>query len=103
LQNRLVRLIEEIEAFYGRGGYRLGLAAKDRDLIPELDGFLKMVDVGISALIQEALRPSSPSERGVAIALSLVDYAAWAAIAKRIDAPERQRILAHLITAGLSA
>src|SRR5688572_10129188 len=30
LQNRIVRLIEEIEAFYARGGYRLGLAAKDR-------------------------------------------------------------------------
>jgi AcrR family transcriptional regulator len=103
LENRLVRLVDEIEAFYARRGYRLGIAARDRGVIPEIDAFLTAVEAGIGALVREALRPSAPSETAVAIAISLIDYPAWAALARRIDAPDRQRVLVRLITAGLSA
>lgn len=101
LEDRLVHLVDEIEAFYSRRGYRLGIAARDRGVIPEIDGFLSAVEAGLGAFVREALRPSSPSETAIAVAISLLDYPAWAAMARRVEAPERQRVLVHLIKAGL--
>ena len=35
-QQRLERLVAELDAFYGRGAVWLGIAARDRDRVPEL-------------------------------------------------------------------
>src|SRR3954452_2972642 len=45
-RERLVRLVEEVDAFYARGAHRLGLAARDRELVPELNDFLTAVEAG---------------------------------------------------------
>jgi hypothetical protein len=54
-RDRLVLLVEELNAFYARGALRLALAARDRDLVSELDGFLTAVQAGVMALVREVL------------------------------------------------
>ena len=44
---RLERLVGEVDAFYERGSFRLMAAGNDRDRVPELDQFLRMVDAGL--------------------------------------------------------
>jgi AcrR family transcriptional regulator len=81
-RTRLERLVEELDAFYQRGAHRLALAARDRDLIPELDAFLTAVDVGVEALVREALAGADPASRQVRIAVALVSFPVWAAVGR---------------------
>ena len=70
-RERLVRLVEEVDAFYARGAHRLALATRDRELVPELDDFLTAVEAGVMALVREGAgacrgpRTLSPSCRRV--------------------------------------
>ena len=54
-QQRLERLVAELDAFYDRGAVWLGIAARDRDRVPELDAFLRQVEAGVEALVREAI------------------------------------------------
>ena len=40
-RQRLERLVSELDAFYDRAAVWLGIAAHDRDRVPELDAFLR--------------------------------------------------------------
>lgn len=77
IRQRLSRLVQELDAFYARSAHRLSLAARDRDLVPELDQFLAAVDAGVAAMVREALRPADPSERVVAVATAMMSFAVW--------------------------
>jgi AcrR family transcriptional regulator len=74
---RLAKLVEEIEAFYRRGALRLGLAGRDRELVPELDHFLKAVEAGVEAYVEEALAPSEPSRRTVEVVAAMMSFPVW--------------------------
>jgi AcrR family transcriptional regulator len=76
---RLRRLVEELDGFYARGALRLGLASRDRELVPELDQFLSIVEAGVTAMVGEALRPADPSERALAVANAMMSFPVWAA------------------------
>jgi AcrR family transcriptional regulator len=78
---RLTRLVEELNAFYERGAHRLALAARDRELVPELDQFLMMVDAGVEALVREALTGRG-SDREVPIGMSIMSFPVWSALRK---------------------
>jgi AcrR family transcriptional regulator len=86
LRDRLGRLIAEVDAFYVRGSYRLKLAARDRELIPELDQFLMAVDMGLEALVRTALAPIDPSDRVVRVAMTLIGLPVWQEL-RRLDLP----------------
>jgi AcrR family transcriptional regulator len=81
-QARLARMVAEIDAFYARGAHRLALAGRDRELVPQLDGFLGAVEAGIAAVVAEALRHEQLPERALRIATALMGFPVWEALKK---------------------
>lgn len=77
IEQRLEKLLKEVDDFYERGALRLNLAARDREIIPELDGFLCAIEAGVAALVKEALAPIEASERQVETALVLMSFRVW--------------------------
>jgi AcrR family transcriptional regulator len=77
LDERLERLVEEIDAFYRRGALRLGLAGRDREFIPALEHFLRAVEAGVEAYVKEALAPSKPPKRTVEVVAALMSFPVW--------------------------
>ncbi len=102
--DRLERLIAELDDFYERGALRLGLAARDRELVPELDGFLSAVEGGVAALVQEALKDATVSEEAIKVVLGLVSFPVWAAF-QRLSLPdgESTRVRLRLLECGIAA
>jgi AcrR family transcriptional regulator len=74
---RLARLVEELDAFYSRGALRLRLAARDRELVPALHGFLTAVEAGVEALVREALANSGEPEPAIKMAIMLTSFPVW--------------------------
>lgn len=74
---RLRHLVRDIDAFYERGAHRLSLAARDRDLVPELAQFLAAVDAGVAATVCEALKPANPTDQTVAVVSALMSFPVW--------------------------
>jgi AcrR family transcriptional regulator len=74
---RLAKLVDELDAFYGRGALRLKLASRDRDLLPELNGFLTAVEAGVEALVREALANSGEPEPAIKMAIMLTSFPVW--------------------------
>ena len=74
---RLEKLVEEIDAFYRRGSLRLGLAGRDRELIPALDHFLRAVEAGVEAYVKEALAPSRPSKSTIDVVTAMMSFPVW--------------------------
>ena len=102
-QQRLERLVAELDAFYERGAIWLGIAARDRDSIPELDGFLRQVDAGVEALVREAVGAGS-SEAAIRLMTALADVSVWRSL-KRLDVPraEFRRTMVGLLDCAGSA
>ena len=65
-EDRLQRLVDEVDRFYRRGALRLTAAYADRHLIPELDEFLRAVEAGVAALVREAVKDRNPAGRRAA-------------------------------------
>jgi AcrR family transcriptional regulator len=82
LGERLERLVEEIDAFYRRGALRLGLAGRDRELIPALEYFLTAVEAGVDAYVAEALAPSKPPKRTVEVVAAMMSFPVWQRFSK---------------------
>ncbi|MGV3489889.1 MAG: TetR/AcrR family transcriptional regulator [Devosia sp.] len=102
LANRLARLVDELDAFYRRGDLRLGKAAADRAVIPELHGFLSAVEVGISALAATALEPWPELQGHLPVVLALTDFPVWRSL-QRLDQPasEVSALQVRLLLAAL--
>src|SRR3954471_1035998 len=83
-RDRLVRLVEEVDAFYARGAHRLALAARDRDLVPELDEFLTAVEAGVMALVREAMANAGHCEASIQVAVAFTSFQFWAQFS-RVD------------------
>jgi len=83
-ERRLLRLVEEVDAFYRRGELRLAKAAADRQRVPELDGFLNAVESGVAALAREAVRGEELAEPAIDAAVALTDFAVWQRL-QRLD------------------
>jgi AcrR family transcriptional regulator len=98
---RLERLVAELDAFYDRAAVRLGIAARDRDRVPELDAFLRQVEAGVEALVREALGPGSP-EAAIRLVKALSDVSVWLSL-KRLEAPpaEFRRTMVRLLDCAI--
>lgn len=79
-RDRLAKLIDELDDFYSRGSLRLGLAARDRELMPELHGFLTAVEAGVEALVREALAKSDSGEEEIQVVSALTGFPVWTAL-----------------------
>ena len=101
---RLERLVSEIDAFYERGSFRLIAASNDRDRIPELDQFLKMVDGGLEAMIREAIVDEAPGEPLVSVLMALCSVTVWQRLNHaNLTASQRQAILVDLLTCAIAS
>lgn len=97
MQGRLEKLVEEIDAFYRRGALRLGLAGRDRELIPALEHFLSAVEAGVQAYVREALAPSKPPKRTVEVVAAMMSFPVWSRLTE-LKLPERK---SRQLTLGL--
>lgn len=80
IRERLERLVAEIDGFYARNAHRLALAARDRELVPEIDQFLSAVEAGVEAFVDEALAGAGQSERTRRVVLALMTFPVWSAL-----------------------
>ncbi len=102
LDARLEKLVEEVDGFYARGALRLDLASRDRDLIPQLDGFLNAVEGGVAALVREALAPFAPGEEALEVATALMGFRVWQSFQRTSVAGGRMPVLrARLLRCAL--
>ncbi len=103
-RQRLTRLVEVVDAFYARGALRLRLAARDRELVPELDGFLRAVEAGVAALVAEALRGEKLPSQAAEVAAALMSFPVWDAFRRaELPAAEATRVRVRLLECGLRA
>jgi AcrR family transcriptional regulator len=79
---RVERLVEILDDFYARGELRLRLASRDRELLPELDGFLSAVEAGVHAHVAEALAPRGKSETAIRTVAALLSFPVWSSFRK---------------------
>lgn len=101
---RLERLVSEVDAFYERGAFRLIAAGNDRDRVPELDQFLRMVDAGLEALIREAIVAEKPGEPLVSVLMALCSVSVWQGLNRaRFTAAERRAVLVDLLTSAIAS
>ncbi len=104
LDDRLQKLVEEVDGFYARGALRLDLASRDRDLIPQIDGFLCAVEAGVAALVREALAPFEPSDETLEVATALMGFRVWQSFGRTAIPAARISVLrARLLRCALKA
>lgn len=98
LDDRLRRLVEELDAFYRRGAHRLEKAASDRDRVPELDGFLTAVEAGVAAWVSEAVKLVPLSVSALQLLIALTDFRVWASLQRvEVSDVERHRLMVRLL------
>jgi AcrR family transcriptional regulator len=103
-RERLVRLVEELDAFYTRGAHRLALAARDRELVPELDGFLSAVEAGVEALVREALANTGHGAHVIQVAVAFTSFQFWTQFTRVDLAPaELTRLKVEILEYALKA
>lgn len=98
LEERLLRLVEELDAFYRRGALRLEKAALDRHRIAELDAFLTAVEAGVAAWVGEAVKLEPLSPTTLQLLIALTDFSVWSSL-RRIEMSDadRNRLVARLL------
>lgn len=103
-EERLERLVEELDLFYRRGALRLERASTDRSHIAELDGFLKAVEAGVADLVREALARESPSGPILHLVHALVDFPVWLSLQRvEISDTRRRAVMVRLIGSAIEA
>lgn len=103
LEDRLHRLVDELDGFYRRGAIRLTKAYADRHLIPELDQFLHAVEAGVAALVREALKDEPLPLTALQLVSSLTNFAFWRSMQRiECDEAERRRIVTRLVRCAIN-
>lgn len=104
MEQRLERLVDEVDSFYERGALRLDVASRDRELIPELDGFLRAIEESVAALVKEAFAPVGASERAVEMARVLMSFRVWQTFHRSsLPRSDLRAIRIGLLRCGLNA
>ncbi len=102
-EDRLQRLVDELDRFYRRGALRLTAASADRHLVPELDEFLRAVEAGVAALVREAVKDEALPDTVLQLMLALMDFPVWTSMQRiKGDDLERRRLIAGLLGSALS-
>lgn len=97
-EDRLKRLVDELDRFYRRGALRLTAANADRHLIPELDEFLRAVEAGVAAMVREAVKDEALPAVVLQLLIALTNFPVWTSMQKVSgDELERRRLVARLL------
>jgi len=100
--DRLVRLVDELDAFYMRAEAPLWSAVRDQDRIAPLGRFLAEVNTGVAGLVAEALR-EAPGSQLVRVVAALTDFMVWRALTGTgLDSVDRKEIQVAVIAAAIS-
>jgi AcrR family transcriptional regulator len=104
LDDRLKRLVRELDEFYRRGAFRLTVAARDRSNIPEIDTFLGHVERGVEALVREALRGAGLPDLVVRVVIVMSDLGVWTSL-NRLDLSlaDLQALYVKILQGAISA
>lgn len=103
-QDRLERLVEEVDSFYRRGELRLARAYADRHSIPELDQFLRAVEAGVAALVREAVRDEVLPDTAHQLIVALTTFPVWTSLQTiDVDDRTRRRLVVGLLACALRA
>ena len=101
---RLLRLVDELDAFYRRGALRLHMAGADRAAIAGLDQFLKAVEAGVDALVREAVKDEELQELAIALLISLTEFSVWQSLQQlQLETPARNVLHARLLECAVGA
>jgi AcrR family transcriptional regulator len=100
---RLERLVTQLDSFYERGAFRLMKAAQDVDRIPEVAAFLGAVAAGVNALIDEALRDLPDRTKVVGILQVITRVEVWTNLASVAEGEELIRIKLRLMRCAIGA
>jgi AcrR family transcriptional regulator len=99
---RLERLVQELDAFYRRGEFRLVRAGQDCDRVPGLEMFLSAVEAGIEAWTREAVAGAAESD--IRIVLALTDLRVWLSLKRlRLSKARLVAFMLGLIESALAA
>ena len=91
LEDRLQRLVEQLDDFYKRGALRQARTSAARHLVAELDGFMRAVEQGVEAFVREAVKEKALPDSSFQLLLALTDFAVWASM-QRIVGEDRDRL-----------
>jgi len=101
---RLLRLVGELDRFYRRGALRLSRASADRHRVPELNEFLLAVEAGVAALVREAVKEEALPEVALQLLLALTDFPVWASMQRiAIDPGEQSQLMARILGLAIDA
>ena len=98
---RLERLVTEIDAFYSRSAPRLKKAAQDIDKVPELAAFLGAVSAGVNALIEEGLTDHPEKAKAVEVVAAIMQVDAWTRLDAVAQGDELRRIKLRLLRCAI--
>lgn len=100
---RIERMVAHLDDFYVRGELRLGLAGRDRDLIPELEQFLSIVEAGVRAVVAGGLKRDA-GDLTTKLVAAVLSFGSWSEIRKLdLDIGERRKILKGLVKCSIKA
>lgn len=100
---RIEAMVAYLDDFYLRGELRLHLAGRDRELIPELEQFLGMVQAGVHAVVAEGL-DADPAGMDAGIVAALLSFPSWREYRMLdLEKDERRTLLAGLVQCALKA
>jgi AcrR family transcriptional regulator len=101
---RIARMVEELDALYERGELRLRLASRDRELMAELDGFLRAVEAGVEALVREGLKGTDAAEDSIKLIVGLLSFRGWQGFsATGLPAKRLRQLKIRLVHAAVEA
>jgi AcrR family transcriptional regulator len=103
-RQRLEKLVQELDQLYDRGAHRLRLAARDRHIVAELDGFLRAVDAGIEALVRQALAGSASEDKSVRVVMAFTSLPVWTTLNEAsTEAAARAELKVSLLECAVKA
>lgn len=85
---RIERLVRECFDFYERAGRMTDNVRRDRRRLPALEEGHALLEAGLAALAEEALRPLGPDDDARALARAMTDVRVWEALRERGLGPE---------------
>lgn len=99
---RLGRLVDELCAFYERGGPVLDRVRREAIGVPSLQPWLDSLDATREALVGQALAPARPGQRTIRVVAGLTDARVWQALRDRnVPTQEIRGIMRGLVEGWL--
>jgi AcrR family transcriptional regulator len=102
-EERVERLVRTVFATYERGAPFIENIRRERNDLPELDGWHAWLEDTLDALTREALRPLKPRKQSLQVTRALIDLNTWMAFEHRGLSPDQtSATIRRLITLAVA-